>query len=70
MKIHARIAPNSRKEGIEPGEFWRIRVNAPAREGKANARAMELLAGHFGVSVRRIRLSAGATAKNKTFEIL
>lgn len=71
MKIHAHIKPNSKHdEGVfEKDGVYEIRVKAPAVEGKANARAVELLAIHFGTSKTKVRLVRGATSKQKTFEI-
>jgi uncharacterized protein len=46
-----------------------VRVNAPAREDKANERAIQLLAKHFRVPPSHIRLSQGRSSKIKVFEL-
>lgn len=46
-----------------------MRVKEPAVEGKANARAIELLAKHFGVPKTRVKLVSGVTSKHKVFEV-
>lgn len=71
MKIQAIIKPNSRhNEGVVlTGDVYEVRVKVPAVEGKANARAMELLAKHFGVTKVSAKLVRGAKSKHKIFEI-
>lgn len=71
MVITAKIHPNSkhREEVVEGGEFVEVYVKAPAIEGRANARAVELIAKHFGVAKSRVMLVRGATSKFKIFEI-
>lgn len=70
--VRALIKPNSRKgplvEEQADGTFH-LWVRAPAVEGKANKAAAELLAAHFGLPKSAVRLTAGATARHKRFEI-
>ena len=70
--VRAMIKPNSRKgplvEELPDGTF-QLWVRAPAVEGKANKAAIELLAEHFGVPKSAVRLTGGATARHKRFEI-
>ncbi len=72
MRVDARIKPNSRKgplvETADDGGLV-LYVRAPAVEGRANRAAIELLAAHFGVPKSAVRLTAGATARHKRFEI-
>lgn len=72
MKIEVHVKPNSRKEGIEKtaAGIYKVSVNAPPQEGRANEAVVELLAEHFGVSKSSIRLVRGQTSKKKLFEIL
>ncbi|MEU4312682.1 DUF167 domain-containing protein [Nocardia sp. NPDC024068] len=70
--VRATITPNSRKGPLVdtlPDGTLRLWVRAPAVEGKANRAAAELLAAHFGVPKSAVRLTAGATARYKRFEI-
>lgn len=71
MKIHAQIKPNSKHfEGVELKDgVYIVRVKPPAIEGKANIRAIELLAQYFGVSKTQVKLARGAASKYKIFEI-
>lgn len=70
--IRAMIKPNSRKGPLVeplPDGTLQLWVRAPAVEGKANKAATELLATHFGVPKRAVRLTAGATSRYKRFEV-
>ncbi len=70
--VRAVIKPNSRKGPLVeelPDGTLQLWVRAPAVEGKANKAAVELLAGYFGVPKSAVRLTAGATARHKRFEI-
>ena len=71
MKLRTCIKPNSKPaEGVElVDDIYEIRVKAPAIEGKANKRAIEVLAKHFGVAKSHVKLVSGATSRYKVFEI-
>lgn len=70
-KLRAQIKPNSKHdEGVERlGKMFLIRVKPPAKDGRANQRAIELLANHFQTSKTRVKLISGHTSRYKTFEI-
>lgn len=72
MEIRVRVVPNAKASSIEKvGENeYRIRVNAKAAGGKANARLVEMLAEYFMVSKSRIRIASGAASRRKTMEVL
>ena len=46
-----------------------VRVSAPAQEGRANAAVLEMLAEHFGVPRRAVRLVHGQAGRRKLVEI-
>lgn len=71
MKLQVQIKPNSKyAEGVELVDgVYVVRVKPPATEGRANARAIELLAKHFGVPKTRVKIIRGATSKHKVFQI-
>lgn len=67
MKIAVAIKPNSRHEKvmqIDPKNFV-VHVNAPAREGRANERLVELLSDHFHVSRSSIQIVSGELSRKK-----
>ncbi len=51
------------------GQVVKIRIQAPAVEGKANAALQRFLADAFGVSPSRVLLLRGSTGKHKTWRI-
>lgn len=72
MKIHVRVKPNSRHRqevAKNPDGTYTIYTKAPAVENKANTSAAVLLAEYFDVPKSCVRLSKGATAKYKIFEV-
>ncbi len=71
MKLSIKVIPNVRKsEVVEEAGFLKVKVDAPAREGKANKRVIEILADYFKVPKSRIRILKGQNSKNKLVEIL
>ena len=71
MKVSVIVKPNSKKESVtvnEDGSLL-VRANAPPVDGKANARVIELLAGHFGRPKSAVTLVRGSSGKKKVFEI-
>lgn len=71
MKIQVVVKPNSRKELVEKLDesHFVVRANAPAKEGKANRRVIELLSEYFNISKSRIGLVSGSASKEKIFDI-
>jgi uncharacterized protein (TIGR00251 family) len=76
MKLHVRAVPNSRKSEIigweeDPsfGRVLRIKVGAPAVEGKANAELTAFLAKTLGLPKSKVVLGKGDGSRFKTFEI-
>ena len=44
-------------------------TKARAVEGRANAAAVKILAGYFGVKKSQVKLLNGATSRHKIFEV-
>jgi len=71
MKISVEVKPNSKKPGVEKiseTEF-RVRVNVPPVDGKANDAVIAALAEHFGVPRSAVALVRGEKSKKKVFEV-
>lgn len=70
-RISVKITPNAKKEGIieEGNNCFKIKVKAPAVEGKANEAMIKMLAGYFDIPKSRIKIARGEFAKNKIVEI-
>ena len=71
MRIVVEVRPNSRLPGVEEmgPSHVRVKVRAPAREGRANTEVIELLSRHFHVPKTRIALRSGAAGRRKVFEV-
>lgn len=71
-RIAIKIIPNAKKEEIikEGENHFKVKVRAPAVEGKANEAMIKLLSEYFDVSKSRIRIDKGALSRNKIIEIL
>ena len=69
--LNVRVIPNARKnEIIKDGNTFRVRLSAPAAEGKANSALIELLAEHFGVKKSAVKIVKGIKSRNKLVELM
>ena len=68
-EIAVRVTPRAGREAIEPGDPLRIRVTAPADEGRANEAVRQLLAKALGIAPSRLTLLRGQTSRDKLFQI-
>ena len=72
MILDFRVIPNASKTaitGMRDDEIV-LRVNAPAREGKANRAMIVYLSRAFGVSRSSVRLLSGEKGRHKKIEIV
>lgn len=72
MIVRARVTPNARRESfIELGDkLFHISVKEDREQGAANARVLELIAEHYGVPRKALRLIRGAKNPTKVIEIM
>lgn len=71
MQIRVKVNPSSSTEGVkelEPG-FYQVRTRAPAEDGRANRRVLELLAAELGCRPEALRIVTGATRPLKIVEV-
>jgi uncharacterized protein (TIGR00251 family) len=69
-RITIKVIPNSKKNEVNTtGESLIVRVTAPPVGGKANKAVIAVLATHFKVKKRSIRIVQGEMARNKVIEI-
>ena len=70
--IHARVSPAAKKESLieKPLDIFEIRVRETAERNAANNRVRELIAQHFGVSVRAVSIRAGHHSSNKMLRVI
>ena len=51
------------------GTAWKLRVSAPAEDGRANRAVERLVASVLGVEAARVRIVRGAASRDKVVEI-
>jgi uncharacterized protein (TIGR00251 family) len=71
LTLNLQTTPNAPRSEMVGwlGERLKVKVKAPAVEGKANAELLRFLAGHFGVRPNAVTLVRGETARLKTVRI-
>lgn len=71
MKLKVKVKPSSKTNEIicEADGSWKIKINAPPVEGKANKYLIEYLSEVLQVSKSKITLIKGETISCKTLEI-
>ncbi|OGC23760.1 YggU family protein [candidate division WOR-1 bacterium RIFOXYB2_FULL_42_35] len=69
-KLTIKVIPNAKKNQIiEAAGQLKVKVTAPAVDGKANKALIELLAKHFKVKKNAISIIQGQTSRNKVVTI-
>ncbi|MBC7226951.1 MAG: YggU family protein [Thermoflexales bacterium] len=65
------VAPGSRQDAVVGlyGDALRVRLRAPATEGKANQTLRAFLAGQLGVSVDAVEILSGHTSRHKVVRV-
>jgi uncharacterized protein len=75
ISIAVKVHPRSHRSGLHgtapspTGERLRIAVTAPPEGGRANSAVRATLAEALGLSVSVVRVTAGATAREKTLHV-
>ena len=72
LAYYITVVPNAKTASVEVLEdafHLRVRVNAPAKEHKANIRLLEILAEHLGVSMSALRFVGGVRGRQKVVEM-
>jgi len=69
--LSVRVLPRSSKDEIagRRDDIYKIRLTAPAVEGKANKALIELLAKRLGIAKTHIRIVSGERARIKSIRI-
>jgi len=70
MKINVTVTPNAKVSAVVKLDEsnYKVKVNAPATEGRANKRLVEVLADYFSVPKSRIRIMKGLNSRKKIIE--
>ena len=69
--ISVRVTPGAKRSEVidSSGERLRLRVAAPATEGKANAEVARFVASLFGVRQSAVMLVRGQRSRDKTLRV-
>lgn len=71
MKIEVHVTAGAKNDSIEvSSNLIKVKTKEPAKEGRANARIIKVLAGLYKVPVSRVRIVRGHKSKIKLIEIL
>lgn len=72
VKIIAKVIPNSKQTEVIKlsNNTYRIKVNAPSKQNKANNRLIEIIAKYFKVSKSEVKIIHGQKSRNKLIEIV
>ena len=72
MRISAKIIPNSKQAEVIKlsNSTYRIKVNAPSKQNKANNQLIEIIAKYFKVSKSEVEIIHGQKSRNKLIEIV
>lgn len=71
MIINIHVTPRSSRNELTKisDATFKAKVTAVPEKGKANEAVVELLSEHFEIAKSKIRLKAGASSREKLFEI-
>jgi uncharacterized protein len=70
-KIAVTVTPNAKKAEViqlTNGEY-RVAVQAPARDGKANQAVIDLVARYLGVPKSAVKIKHGLSSRHKLLEV-
>ncbi len=71
MRLNISVIPNSRKSEVIKlsDSSFKVKVDAPPVEGKANSRLITILSDYFNVPKSSITIVKGSLSKRKVIEI-
>jgi uncharacterized protein (TIGR00251 family) len=72
MLIRVYVTPNGKVAGVVKvtEDYFEVRVDERAMDGRANKRLMEILAEHFKTPKSRVSIVRGAKSRNKIVQII
>ncbi len=67
-RLQLRVSPGAKRSAVvgRHGAGWKVRVNAPPEDGKANAAVVKLLADILSVRERDVEIVSGHASRDKT----
>ena len=72
MLIRVYVTPNAKVAGVVKvtEDYFEVRVDERAVDGRANKRLVEILAEHFKIPKSRVSIVRGAKSRNKIVQII
>ena len=72
MLIRVYVTPNAKKPSVvkTSKDYFEVRVDERATDGRANKRLLEILAEHFNIPKSRVTILKGARSRNKILEVV
>lgn len=71
MIIQVRVIPNSKENKVvQENDKFKIYINSPAQDGKANKALIEILSDHLNTKKSQITIIKGNKSRDKTIKIL
>jgi uncharacterized protein (TIGR00251 family) len=66
-RLQLRVVPGASREEIvgRHGDAWKVRVTAPAEDGRANDAVLDLLAHTLDIPRRDVSVTVGASSRDK-----
>lgn len=68
-RIKIKVITNAKKNEVVAGDIFKVYVNAPPVDGKANKAIIEILAEHFKVRKSNVKIVKGEKSREKIIEI-
>jgi len=69
LELHVQPGAKRTEFAGKHGERLKVRLAAPAQEGRANEALIEFLAAHYGVPRRCVSITSGLHSRSKRVEI-
>ena len=70
--LNIKVIPDSKLNKIieQSGDFFKIKLTAPAHENKANQALIAFLSQHFKIAKNKIQIVSGSQSREKNIKIL
>jgi uncharacterized protein (TIGR00251 family) len=70
-RVRLRVVPNARKSEVAGvhGDAIKVKIAAPALDGRANEALLEFIAAKLGVARREVALVSGEKSRDKTIAV-
>jgi uncharacterized protein len=70
-RLRLRVSAGARRSELvgRHGDGWKVRVSAPAEDGRANAAVLKLLTERLGLPRRAVSIVSGHAARDKVVQM-